>query len=78
MNLPEELRNAIITASEVETTVAITYISGGGTYLIASPGMWNDDNLPRDLIAIDRFGNVMALSPTVNPEFIEAVRELVK
>lgn len=78
MNLPEELRNAIISASEVETSAAITYISEGGTYLIASPGLWNDDGKPRDLIAIGYFGDVIALSPTVNPDFIEAVKELVK
>lgn len=52
----------------------ITYITKGGTYIIASHPAWNDGGVPRDLAAIGRFGDVVQLSPTAAPEFIDAVR----
>ena len=78
MKLSPELERAIRTATEVETPHANTYFSPGGTYLIATPGLWNDDGQDRDLIAIGRYGDVIPLSPTIDPNFLNAVKEAVK
>lgn len=78
MKLAPELKEAIRTATPAKTSQADTYITKGGTFMIASPAKWNDSGKPQDLIAIGRFGEVLALSPTVNPDFVEAVKEAVK
>lgn len=53
-----------------------TYITKGGTYIIASRAHWNDDNRPHDLAAITRFGQVVQLKLTAAPDFLEAVAAL--
>lgn len=54
------------------------YYTRGGTYIIASHALWNDDDKPKDLIAINRYGNLIQLSPTVSPELVAEVEELAR
>lgn len=73
MELLEKLKESIRTATPAKTPQADTYISKGGTFMIASPALWNDSGKPQDLIAIGRCGGAVALSPTVHPDFLKAV-----
>lgn len=71
------LITAIINRRPFEGHQLISYITSGGTYVIASAPKWNDGGVMRDLAAIGRLGDVVALSPTAAPEFIEALRVVV-
>lgn len=59
------------------------YVTAGGTYVIASRGIWNDNGKPRDLVAILPSGvmdfgmdsRVMQLNVAVNTDFLDALRE---
>ncbi|WP_336820203.1 hypothetical protein [Gordonia sp. MMO-8] len=58
------------------------YVTVGGTIVLASPGYMNDDGLPHDLAAvlplpIESESRVVALRPTLNPDFLDALRRLV-
>lgn len=76
--LQPELAEAVRNRQPVESAVAITYITEGGTYMIASPSKWNDDNRPHDLIAVLADNSIHVMRPTVNPEFADAIAEAVQ
>lgn len=61
-------RRGFVTPHLIATTTK------GGTYIIASSGKWNDEGLPRDLVAILPGdlgqGRVLALYIAVNPALI--------
>jgi len=75
--LGHHLITAIINRKPHNGDQLVSYITKGGTYVIASAGRWNDNGLPRDLAAIGRFGDVVALTPTAAPEFLAALRHVV-
>ena len=55
----------------------VAYVTGGGTYIIASSPRITDDGKPHDLVAILPGAlngtRVVPLRPTVNPDLIEAL-----
>lgn len=59
------------------------YETRGGTYVIASKGLWNDDGRPHDLVIIlpsyvEIGGGATRVVParlTVNPDLVDALRE---
>lgn len=55
------------------------YVTDGGTYVIASTTMINDNERPHDLVAVLPLPiedtRVVALRPTVNPDLVDALRE---
>lgn len=56
----------------------ISYVTRGGTYVIASAPNWSDSGEARDLVAVLPMAlegtRVLPLWPTVNPDLIEALR----
>lgn len=56
----------------------IGYMTEGGAFIVASAPQWNDDGEPHDLVGITAFGLVVALRPTVNPEFVSKLEEAIK
>lgn len=54
------------------------YVTDGGTYVIASTTMINDDERPHDLVAVLPLPiedtRVVVLRPTVNPDLVDALR----
>lgn len=74
--LGEGIEAAIYHRREYTGNHLVTYITKGGTFIIASHPRWNDDDKPHDLAAIGRFGEVVQLTPTAAPEFINAVQTL--
>ena len=58
----------------------ISYMTRGGTYVIASAPKWNDSGEAHDLVAIlpmalENWTRVLPLRPTVNPDLLRALRE---
>lgn len=55
------------------------YVTDGGTYVIASTTVTNDDERPHDLVAVLPLPleetRVVVLRPTVNPDLVDALRE---
>lgn len=55
------------------------YVTDGGTYLIASTTMINDDERPHDLVAVLPLPledtRVIVLRATVNPDLVDALRD---
>ncbi|NKY96546.1 hypothetical protein [Nocardiopsis alborubida] len=55
------------------------YVTDGGTYILASTTMINDDERPHDLVAVLPLPiedtRVVVLRPTVNPDLVDALRE---
>lgn len=55
------------------------YTTDGGTYVLASAPAANDDDRPRDLIAVlpapIEGTRVVVLRPTVNPDLVKALRD---
>lgn len=64
------------------TDHVIATTTKGGTYVIASSGKWNDNGMPRDLLAVLPGdlgqGRVLALYIAVSPDLIAEVREIVE
>lgn len=56
----------------------ISYHTRGGTYMLATPALYNDDDQTHDLIAIDSWGGVHAVRPTTNPDLVKAVEEALQ
>ena len=74
--------DGIIDAAATRTTgeidfATVTYVTEGGTYIIACSPKLTDDGKPHDLVAIlpAALGGtrVIPLRPTVNPDLIEAL-----
>lgn len=76
--LQPELIEAIQDRRPIEVVGTIAYITEGGTYMLASPGHWNDSGEPHDLLAILWNREVQVMRPTVNPEFTKAVKMAVQ
>lgn len=59
-------------------TFTSAYITDGGTYVVASTTMINDDDRPHDLVAVLPLAlegsHVVVLRPTVNPQLVQALR----
>ncbi|GAA1113747.1 hypothetical protein [Nocardiopsis metallicus] len=55
------------------------YVTDGGTYVISSTTMINDDERPHDLVAVLPLPiedtRVVVLRPTVNPDLVDVLRE---
>lgn len=55
------------------------YVTDGGTYVIASTTVINNDERPHDLVAVLPLPledtRVVVLRPTGNPDFVDALRE---
>ncbi|WP_426734437.1 hypothetical protein [Glutamicibacter sp. 2E12] len=60
-------------------TLNQVYVTAGGTYVLASRGIWNDSGKPHDLVAIVPgllgSGRVVPLDLSVNDDFVTALRE---
>lgn len=74
---------AVLDAIDARATGAIDsattgYVTEGGTYVLASSPLWNDDGEPHDLVAIFPVplegSRVAVLRPTVNPAWIAQLR----
>ena len=70
--LPFDVVLAIRQRQPYTTGQSIGRMTKGGTYIITSTALVNDDGKPRDLIAITRLGDVLALWPLANLEPIKA------
>ena len=75
--LGEPLADAIRARQGYAGVQMMAYVTGGGTYIIASTGLVNDDGNIHDLIAIGRGGQVVPLSILTNPDSITAVRKVL-
>ena len=57
----------------------IGYLTTGGTYVLATSPQWTDSGLARDLVAILPAAlngtRVVPLTPLVNPDVVDALRE---
>ena len=53
----------------------LSYITKGGTWVLASKGIYNDDGRPHDLVAVLQDGSVLPLRPTVNPELVQQLTD---
>lgn len=58
----------------LQTPWLTSYITKGGTYVIASRGKTNDDGKPRDLVTVTRDGRALAMTPLVNPQLVAEVQ----
>jgi len=56
----------------------VGYHTKGGSYMIASNGRQNDRPGLVDLAIILPIGTVLALRPTVNPDFIAAIEAAIQ
>lgn len=70
-------RNAIRKRRSFEDPHLIGYRTRGGTYMIAAVGRWTDDGEDHDLIMIDIMGEVVPVRPTVNPDLVAHIREII-
>ena len=71
--------DVVCTAGETPVeTWSITYVTDGGTYVIASNGQATDSGRPRDLLAVLPLpiegSRVVPLWPAVNPDLVVALR----
>lgn len=75
---------AVVTAAKerkvgLVTSSTLTYLTDGGTYVIATDPSWTDSGHPRDLVAILPMAlegsRVIPLYVAVNPELVTALRE---
>lgn len=67
--LPEQARKAIRELSPFQTGQLVGYITHGGTYIVASTPLANDDDRYHDLVAMLPFvpGHVLAEGPDGEP-----------
>jgi hypothetical protein len=63
---PEQIAQAIRERKPFTTFQLEGRKTKGGTYILTTPAACNDDNRARDLIAVTRIGEVVALWPLVN------------
>ena len=54
------------------------YVTKGGTYVLSSNPVMNDDYRPHDLLAVTAGGDVLPLRPTVHPDLVSAVKKEVQ
>lgn len=81
------INDSIVTAVRYRRPFKTAHLYGrptaGGTYLLGVPAPWNDDDKPRDLLAILPAdlgnGRVVVLRPTANPDVVAYLeRELAR
>lgn len=58
-----------------------TYLTEGGTYIVASSARSSDDGYPHDLLAVlpmpFETSHVIPLRPTVNPDLVATLRNVL-
>jgi hypothetical protein len=67
MGYPEKIQKAILARKPFTTAQTCGYLTKGGTYILASPPIANDDDKWHDLIAITTAGTVRTLRWSADP-----------
>lgn len=65
-NYPEPVAAAIRARKPFKTGQLVGSKTPGGSYILTSPALCNDDDRPRDLVLITRLDEVVSLWPTAN------------
>jgi len=78
MAISAALENAIRNREAHESEFSKTYFTPGGTFMIATPGVWNDNGQDKDVIAIGYYGEVIPLVFSVDPNFLSEVTAAAK
>ncbi len=71
--ISDEHAAAIVAREPFEAVQTRAYLTEGGTYIIGSGAMMNDDDQPHDLLAVTPWDTVYPLRPTANPEPVERI-----
>ncbi len=78
VQLGELLADAIRERRSYASAQILTYVTGGGTYILASTGLVNDDGRVHDIAAIGRGGDVVPLTFAANPATLAAMRKIIE
>ena len=76
--LPDDLRSKIARREPFDTGQTVAYLTPGGTYMIASGAILNDDDQMHDLVAVTRGGGVHPVRYNVNPAFVRWLEPIVR
>lgn len=79
MPYPPQIAEKIVAREDFDTPQIVGYTTKGGTFILASPPILNDDDVFHDLVAITPTGDVFPLRLTANiVPAVEALRGITE
>lgn len=71
--LVDAMEESAATPTAIEVADVAVYTTPGGTTMICSRAIYNDDDRPHDLVAVLAGRVVVPLRPTVNPDLVSGL-----